>query len=139
MNESVAHSEIPIASERSFAVVFTVAFTAIGLHPLLGDGAIRGWAIFVAAAVLAFGLFLPRVLSVPNRLWHHLGLALGTVVSQVLMVALFFLVLTPSGFAMRLFGKVPSEHERTPDPKKSTYWIPRWPDDNPMGSLRNQY
>ena len=55
------------------------------------------------------------------------------------MVALFFLVLTPTGLAMRLFDKVPKEHRRLPDAAMSTYWIPRGKHENPMGSLRNQY
>lgn len=139
VNDLVSHSEIPIGSERSFAVVFTVVFVVIGLHPLLGDGAIRIWSLLVAAAILISGFCFPSVLVTPNKLWFRFGLALGTVVSQVLMALIFFLILTPTGFAMRAFGKVPSEHSPHFDSELPTYWVHRGPDVNPMGSMRNQY
>ena len=139
MHEPVEHTKTPIGSERSFAVVFTIVFTLVALRPLLDDGPIRRWAILVAVAILLVGIAAPHVFVVPNRLWCRLGIALGSVTSQVVMVALFFLVLTPTGLAMRLFGKVPKEHGRLPDAAMSTYWIRRGKHENPMGSLRNQY
>lgn len=139
MHESVTHTEIPIGSERSFAVVFTVVFTLIGLRPLFTDGSVRRWAVLVAVVIMLAGIVVPRLLVVPNRLWCRLGLAIGAVMSQVVMAVIFFLVLTPTGLAMRSFRRVPTEHRRFPDAAQSTYWIPRGQDENPMGSLRNQY
>ncbi|MCS5685257.1 MAG: SxtJ family membrane protein, partial [Acidimicrobiales bacterium] len=100
MHEPVEHTEIPIGSERSFAVVFTIVFTLVALRPLLDDGDIRRWAILVAVVILLLGIAVPHVFVVPNRLWCRLGIALGSVPSQVVIIALFFLVLTPTGLAM---------------------------------------
>ena len=139
MHEVTEHAEIPIGSERSFAVVFSIVFAFIGIRPLLSDDAARGWAVFVAVAILLVGLVFPRLLAVPNRLWCRFGLVIGSVMSQVIMTVIFFLVITPTGLAMRLFRRVSTEHRRSPDTASSTYWISRGRGENPMGSMRNQY
>ena len=139
MLEQVDHTKIPIGSERSFSVVFTIVLALIGFLPLLGDGRIRLWAVIAAAATLILGIVAPLVFVVPNRLWCQLGIAIGFVTSQVVMVAFFFLVVTPTGLAMRLFGKVSTEHSGYPDVRQSTYWIRRGPDSTPMGPFTNHY
>ena len=139
MHEVTEHAEIPIGSERSFAVVFSIVFAFIGFRPLLGDGAVRRWAIVVAVVVLLVGLVVPRLLVVPNRLWCRLGIAIGAVMSQVVMAIIFFLVITPTGLIMRLVRRVSTKDPRFPDASKSTYWMLRGQGENPMGSMRNQY
>ena len=139
MHEVTEHAEIPIGSERSFAVVFSIVFALIGLRPLLDDGAARRWAILVAVVILLVGLVIPRLLVVPNRLWCRLGIAIGAVMSQVVMAIIFFLVITPTGLTMRLVRRVSTKDRRFPDASKSTYWILRGQEGNPMGSMRNQY
>ena len=139
MHEVAEHAEIPIGSERSFAVVFSIVFAFIGLRPLLGDGAARRWAIVVAVVILLVGLVIPRLLVVPNRLWCRLGIAIGAVMSQVVMAIIFFLVITPTGLVMRLVRRVSTKDPRFPDASKSTYWMLRGQGENPMGSMRNQY
>ena len=139
VHAAVEHPEISVGSERSFAVVFSMVFTLIGLRPLLDDDAARGWAILVAVVILLVGLVFPRLLVVPNRLWCRLGIAIGAVMSQVVMALIFFLVITPTGLTMRLVRRVSTQDRRFPDASKSTYWIPRGQEENPMGSMRNQY
>ena len=139
MHEAHEHAEIPIGSERSFAVVFSIVFAFIGFRPLLGDGAVRRWAIVVAVVVLLVGLVVPRLLVVPNRLWCRLGIAIGAVMSQVVMAVIFFLVITPTGLIMRLVRRASTKDPRFPDSSKSTYWMLRGQGENPMGSMRNQY
>ena len=141
MHDSGPHTEIPIGSERSFAFVFTGVFALIGVFPALSGSPIRLWAVLVAVAMSAVGFVFPRVLSVPNRLWFHLGLALGAVTSQVVMFVLFFGVMTPTGLVMRMFRRrlAKNADDRFPDPEIATYWVPRGLGENPMGSMRNQY
>ena len=138
---SSVHTEIPIGSERSFAIVFTVAFTLVGLYPVLDGGSVRRWAIVVAAVILFVGLVAPRVLSIPNRLWFYFGLALGAVVAQVIMLVIFVGVVTPTGLILRFSRRWLTRiaDQRFPDPRAVTYWIPRGPDENPMGSMEHQF
>jgi len=139
MYEAKSHISVPINSERSFALVFTVVFSLLGFHPLLNGGKPRNWMLIVAGVILLVGLVAPRLLATPNRLWFGVATVIGTVVSQVVMAVLFLLVLTPTGIIMRLFRRSGNRHGEARGAAMLTYWIPRGPNNNPMGSMRNQY
>mgnify|MGYP001212546526 FL=1 len=139
MDEVVVYDEVRIGSERGFGLVLGVAFALVGLHPLIGEGSVRWWALVAAATFLLLGLVVPRTLAIPNRLWFRFGMFLGSVVAQVAMAVVFYLVMTPTGVLLRLFRKSSSSYSMGSDPSAETYWIARGPDTNPMGSLRNQY
>ena len=48
---------------------------------------------------------------------------IGFVISHILLALVFYVVLTPIGLAMRLFGYDPMT--RKLDPQATTYWVPR--------------
>jgi hypothetical protein len=72
------------------------------------------WRHRSAAAVVAFALgapllllaaFFPAGLARPHRAWLAFARALGRVNSAIFLFLTFFLVLTPLGFVLRLFGR----------------------------------
>lgn len=134
MSETESHFEVERGSERGFGIVFAVVFSLIGLYPLLGGGPVRLWAIAIALALLAVAFVMPRLLAEPNKLWFKFGMALGHVVSIVVMTLIYFLTFVPTGLLLRLFGK-DLLRDKAPD-GASTYWIKRT---EPMGSMRNQF
>jgi len=60
-----------------------------------------------AALLLLLDMMVPALFKLPAKLWFGLSLVLGTVMSKVLLSAIFFLVLTPMGLLRRLLGKDP--------------------------------
>lgn len=60
-----------------------------------------------AALLLLLDMIVPALFKLPAKLWFGLSLVLGTVMSKVLLSAIFFLVLTPMGLLRRLLGKDP--------------------------------
>jgi Saxitoxin biosynthesis operon protein SxtJ len=66
-------------------------------------GAIGG--LLVLAALAA-----PRALTPVERAWMGLARALSKVTTPIFMGAVFFLVVTPIGWLMRLFGRRPLVH-----------------------------
>ena len=90
-----------------------------------------------------FGIFLllaalvPGVLAPANRLWTKFGLLLHHIVSPIALGILFFLVVTPTGLLMRLFGKDPLRLRFDPD--ADSYWIKRDPPGPAADSLKNQF
>lgn len=125
------------SSNRSFGLVFAVVFAIVALLPLLGGGPPRMWSLGIAAvfAVLAFAL--PRVLAPLNRLWLKFGLLLHRIVNPVVLGIMFFLVVTPTGLLMRLFGKDPLRLKR--EPSAASYWIERTPPGPKPESLGDQF
>lgn len=124
-------------SERSFGLVFAGFFLVVGLFPLVRGGDGRWWAVGLALAFAAVALAAPRHLRPLNALWFRFGLALGRVVAPVVMAALYFLVVTPTGVLMRAVGKDPLRLRF--DPSAKSYWIARDPPGPAPESLKNQF
>jgi hypothetical protein len=67
----------------------------------------------------AIGVIYPKLLAPIYLVWMSLAVALGFVVSRVLLIILFYVLITPVSFAKRLFGKNMYEKRGQSD----TYWI----------------
>jgi len=137
MDSTASYDEVEIGSNRGFGLVFAGVFTVIGLLPLAGNGDVRRWSLVVAWVFLVAGAVMPRVLQPLNRIWFRFGLVLGSVVSQIVMAAVFFLLLTPTGLFLRASRRSNRNYTGGPDPAAATYWLHR--ESGSMGSLRNQY
>ena len=109
-----------IASNRSFGIVFFILFLIIGIYPILNDQNIRTWSIIVSLIFLILGSINSRILTPLNIIWLKFGLILGKVVSPFIMAAIFFLVVTPTGIIMRIFGKDLLNLKKN---KSKSYWI----------------
>lgn len=130
-------SPIERSSDRAFGWVFAGALLLVALWPLAGGGPPRWWAAGLALASGAIALVRPSLLARPNRLWTRIGVALGNVVSPVVLGAVFYGIVTPLGVLMRVMGKDPLR--RNADPAAQSYWIPREPPGPPPDSMTNQF
>ena len=113
--------EAPVSSNRSFGLTFAAAFAALGAISLW-RGLERGaWELGLALGFLTVAGFAPGMLAPLNRPWVWIGRRLNSVVSPLLIIVLFYGVVTPVGLAMRVVGKDPLRLRR--DPSSSSYWI----------------
>jgi hypothetical protein len=114
--------EGPVSSNRSFGLTFAGAFAVLGAISLWRGGLERGaWELGLAVGLLAVAAFLPGMLAPLNRAWALIGRWLNHVVNPLLIIVLFYGVVTPVGLAMRAVGKDPLRLRR--DPQSSSYWI----------------
>lgn len=108
-------------SERSFGLsVGTVSLLFAGLLTWRAHPRAAVVAGTLAIVLLAGGLLAPAALRIPNRVWWRFATALGWINSRILLTAFFFLVLTPVGCLLRLFGRSPLRSVR-PDTNWSGY------------------
>ena len=112
--------DIKIGSNRSFGIVFFVVFLLIGLYPLLNGDNIRIWSLILAIIFIVLGIVNSKLLSPINLLWFKFGILLGRFISPIVMGIIFFLVVTPTAFILRLFGKDVLNLKKNNEP---TYWI----------------
>jgi hypothetical protein len=124
-------------SNRAFGLVFMAVFALIGALPLAWGGRVRPWSLTVAGGFLIVALTLPAVLSPLNRLWLRFGLLLHRIVNPIILGIMFFLVITPMGVLMRLFGKDLLKLRR--DPTVASYWVGRTPPGPTPTSLNHQF
>ena len=125
--------EIKISSNRSFGIVFFVIFLIVALYPLINNEDLRIWSLLISAIFLVLGLLNSKLLSPLNKFWFKFGLFLGKVFSPVIMGIIFFLVVTPIGFIMRIIGK---DLLNLKFNKDKSYWIEKT---GPKSKMKNQF
>ncbi len=91
----------------------------------------------LGAALVVLGLAAPVVLKPVYRVWMALAVVLGFIMTRVILSVVYYLVMTPIGLAMRLFGKDPM-HRRI-DPDAASYWIEKSYDDESPERLERYY
>ncbi len=125
------------SSDRSFGLVFAAVFTIIGFLPLYSSGAVKTWAVVVAAAFLITALVAPKLLAPANRIWLKFGILLHKIVNPVIMGVLFFLTITPFGVIARALGKKFLDTDF--DTQVESYWIMRDPPGPAPESMKDQF
>lgn len=122
--------QVKIGSERSFGLVFAGVFAAVGLLPLLQERPLRGWALGIGAVFLILAFVCSALLAPLNRLWFRFGLALGAVMTPVVMGLLFVVAVVPTALALKLLRKDPMRRRLLPE--AATYWERRGQQPGPM-------
>ena len=125
--------DIKISSNRSFGIVFFVVFILVALYPLIYSGEIRIWSIVLSLIFLTLGLLNSKILTPLNKIWFKFGIILGKIISPIIMGVIFFLVVTPIGLLMRLFGKDLLNLKYN---KNKSYWIEK---NGPKSKMKNQF
>jgi large-conductance mechanosensitive channel len=67
------------------------------------------WIVFAVLAVMAIAT--PMQLRPIYRIWMRFGLAIGSVISRIILGLVFFLLVTPLGIMMRATGKDPMNRQ----------------------------
>ncbi len=122
-----------IPSNKSFGIVFFILFLIISLWPLLNSGNVRIWSLLLSIIFLILGILNSRILTPFNKIWMKSGVLLSNVVSPIIMVIVFFLVITPIGLLMRLFKK---DLLNLKFNKNYSYWIEK---KGPLSKMKNQF
>ena len=127
------NKDIKISSNRSFGLVFFVLFLVIGLWPLINNNEIKIWSIAISVVFLVLGLLNSKLLLPLNKLWFKFGLLLGKTISPLVMVIIFFLVVTPIGYLMRMLKK---DLLNLKFNNEKSYWIEK---NEPKSKMKNQF
>lgn len=129
-----------MASDRAFGLVMAAACAAAAFWPLLHHRPVR-WApaalggAFAAAAALRLAALHPL-----NRAWTALAALLSRITTPLVCGLLFYMVVTPLAFLLRLRGKEPLGLGC--NPLRKTYWTERQPGGDgtpPRESMRLQF
>jgi hypothetical protein len=112
---------------RTFGIAFALVLGVVGAVLVRRDVAMPWAAVPWAAGGLAFAV---AFLHPPALRWPFVALSVATfpigfVVSHALLLAFYFLLLTPLGLVARLTGRDRLALRR--DPSRASYWEPRPP------------
>ena len=121
------------SSNRSFGLLFFVVFFLIGIWPLFKENDYRLWSLIISIIFLFLGLLNSKLLKPLNNLWIKFGEILGKIIAPIVMMIVFFIVLTPLSFIIKLFDK---DLLKIKFIKNKSYWINRKKN---IGSMKKQF
>ena len=126
-------NKIKIGSNKSFGIVFFTVFFIIAIWPLLNGYEIRYWSLIISIIFLLLGILNSKILTPLNKIWFKIGILLGNVISPIVMSIIFFLVVTPTSFIMKILGKDLLNLKKN---TKNSYWIKK---QNQNSRMKNQF
>ena len=112
--------QINKTSNRNFGIVFFVVFLIIAIYPLINSDEVKLWSLLISIIFLILGIFNSNILSPLNKIWFIFGLFLGKYISPLVMMLIFFVVVTPIGSIMRMLNKDILNLKYS---KNISYWI----------------
>ncbi len=116
-------------NNKSFGILFFLVFLLIAIWPVINSEPIRIWSIIISILFLILGITNSKILTPLKRGWIKLGEILGKVVAPIIMGFIYFIIITPIGILMRLFGK---DLLNIKFNKDKSYWIKREKNINTM-------
>ncbi len=125
--------DIKIGSNKSFGIVFFIFFLLISVYPLIDDGVLNIWFLSISIVFLILGILNSKILTPLNKLWFKFGILLGKFVSPIVMAFVFFGVVTPISFIMKILKKDLLNIKKN---EKSSYWIAK---SGPKSKMKNQF
>ena len=126
-------NNIKISSNRNFGIVFFFVFLIVSLYPLFKGEIIRYWSLVLSILFLILGLLNSNILTPLNKLWFKFGIFLGKIFSPLIMGLIFFLVVTPIAFIIRLLGKDVLNLKYN---NNNSYWIEKT---GPKSNMKDQF
>ncbi len=126
-------NDVETSSNKSFGLVFFIVFLIIAIYPIFKNGDIRIWSLIISFVFLILGLIDSKILTPLNKMWFKLGLLLGKIVSPLIMLFIFFFVVTPIGLLMKILKKDLLNLKFNND---KSYWIEK---NNIKSKMKNQF
>ena len=120
-------------NNKSFGILFFIVFLIIGLWPLINLNPIRIWSLIISLIFLMLAFFQPEFLKPLNGIWMKFGELLGRVIAPIVMFVIFFLVVTPLSFLVRLLGK---DLLKIKFNNSKSYWLQK---KNDSSSMKKQF
>lgn len=102
-------SQVSVDELRKFGFIFAglLVFLFGLLLPWLIHNSIRIWPFYIGMPVALLATVWPAALRPLYVVWMKFGAVMGFINTHIIMTALFFGMLTPIAWMLKLFGKDP--------------------------------
>lgn len=106
---------------RSFGLILVLILLIVFGYRLIRYDEFLLIFLIIGIGIAAAAIGIPRALNIIYIPWMVIALTIGAVISYFLLFLVFFLILTPVGWSMRMFGRDPLRLKE----KADSYWIER--------------
>jgi hypothetical protein len=110
---------------RNFGLLVGTVLFVLGAVFWIRHRTFFAWFLIPGVVLMVAGGIAPRALKSVYVVWMTLAIVLGFIVSSLLLMVLFFLVITPIGLVARLVGK--DFLKRRLNRSAESYWTARMP------------
>ena len=121
INREIEQLSVSPRNLRKFGLLVGGVFLLLGSLFLYRHKAVWPYLLTPGALLVLGGLIVPQSLKHVYVAWMSLGLALGFVVSNIILTLFYYLVLTPVGLIARLCGQDFLSLKR--NPAATSYWV----------------
>lgn len=90
---------------RQFGIIIAIACGLLGVLLWWRGKTYYSYSFIIAAAFLFSGLTLPAALKPFQKVWMTISILMGWLMTRVILIILFYGILTPIGLLGRLCGK----------------------------------
>ena len=108
---------------KKFGITMGIILTIIGLYLVWKKSDYFEYFFFVAAAFCTIGLLLPAALKYVYKAWMSLAVVMGFIMTRVIMIIIFYLLVTPIGLIASITGK--KFLDMKIDQNAKSYWLAR--------------
>ncbi len=127
---------------RSYGLLMTTAFALLASYLLYKHDwqpSPASWVLYgIATAFLLLGLLAPSALRPIYKAWMALADLLNRIMTPVILSLFFFLVLTPVGLLMRLFGYDPLRRGKKAS-RQASMWVNKTLDERGQKHMENPF
>ncbi|OGW84905.1 MAG: hypothetical protein A2987_01065 [Omnitrophica bacterium RIFCSPLOWO2_01_FULL_45_10] len=122
---------------REFGLTVGGILVILGLIALWRSRSHYPYFVVPGIFLTVFGLLLPASLKPFHKIWMAFSIIVGFLVSHIILMALFYIVITPIGLILKMFGKdiLDERMDRT----RPSYWLPRSNKPNTKESYEKQF
>lgn len=108
---------------KKFGMAMGIILSIIGFFLLWKKNSCYEYSLFLAAVFFILGLVLPNALKSVYKAWMAMAVVMGFIMTGVIMVIIFYLIVTPIGFIASMTGK--KFLDMKIDKSAKSYWIAR--------------
>jgi len=124
-------TNINMPSNKNFGITFSIIFFLLFLF--FFDSSLKYIFFTIFIIFLFFSLFAVNKLSKLNQWWFQFGIVLSSIISPIVMGVIFFGVVTPISFLMKILKK---DFLNIKKNSNDTYWFQK---QEKTTNLKNQF
>ena len=108
---------------KEFGITMGVILAIIGCYLLWKKNNYYEYSLFLAVVFFMTGLIFPSLLKPVYKAWMALSVVMGFIMTRIIMVIIFYLIVTPLGLIASMTGK--EFLDMKIDKSAKSYWIVR--------------
>ena len=105
MFDEIKHIKTGKEDLRSFGVIIGIILLLVAGFLFYREKESFQTLLYIAGAFIGFGLIIPIILKPIYIVWMTFAVVLGWFMTRVILSLLFYVIITPIGLVLRIFGK----------------------------------